>query len=171
MDLRGRIELFGVANIFQLLHQAEATGKLVLEAQGESARVYFHQGMLIYARTDAEVERIGELLVRIGALEPTQLEGARIKADRLGQRIGAVLVESGSVQHSDLVTAIREQIKSVVYRLVRIQNGFFTFHAQVYPENEDILLDVGLDMLLLEGFRQLDELEYRESSGPVSTDS
>lgn len=164
MDLRGRIELFGVANIFQLLQQAEASGKLVLEGSGESARVYFHQGSLIYARTDADVERIGEVLVGMGALESTQLEGARIKAERQGRRIGSVLVESGSIERDDLVRAIREQIKSVVYRLVRLRSGSFTYHAQIYPETEDILLDVSLDMLLLEGFRQLDELEHGRSS-------
>ena len=68
-------------DIFQLLNQAEATGKLVLEGESERGRVYFHEGRVIYARTDASMERIGDALVRQGGLEPTQLEGARIQAE------------------------------------------------------------------------------------------
>lgn len=165
MDLRGRIDLFGVANIFQLLHQAEATGKLVLESEDQRGRVYFHQGRLIYARSDAALERIGEVLVRTGALEPSQLEGARIQAERRGVRIGTVLVESGSVSPERLSQAIREQIQEVVYRLVALESGSFAFYGQIYPENEDILLEVELEMLLLEGLRKLDELAHYGPAG------
>ena len=160
MDLRGRIDLFGVANIFQLLHQAESTGKLVLEGEDQRGRVYFHEGRLIYARTDADIERIGDLLVRKGALEPSQLEGAKIQADRRGVRIGTVLVEGGGLEQATLVRAIQEQIQEVVFHLVRIERGSFAFYGQIYPENEDVLLDVSLDLLLLEGLRKLDELAH-----------
>ena len=171
VDLRGRIDLFGVANIFQLLHQAEVTGKLVLEGEDQHGRVYFHQGSLIYARTDVEIERIGDMLVRKGQLDPAQLEGAKIQADRRGVRIGTVLVESGGLDESVLAGAIREQIMEVVYALVRVERGSFAFYSQIYPENEDILLDVSLDMLLLEGFRKLDELErYGPGGRPLDED-
>lgn len=160
MDLRGRIELFGVANIFQLLHQAEATGKLVLTGPDQKARVYFHQGHLIYARSDAQMERLGEYLVRTGVLEPAQLEGAKMKAGlEENRRIGSILVESGSISDEELRGAVTNQIKETVYRLVRVEEGSFAFYSQIYPENEDILLDVSLDLLLLEGLRKLDELQ------------
>jgi hypothetical protein len=157
VDLRGRIDLFGVANIFQLLSQAESTGKLVLEGESERGRVYFHEGRLVYARTDAPMERLGDALVRQGVLEPAQLEGARIQAECKESRIGAILVESGGLTRDQLVGAIQEQIQEVVYRLVAIERGTFAFYSQIYPENEDILLDVSLEFLLIEGLRKLDE--------------
>lgn len=160
MDLRGKIELFGVTNIFQLLSLAEATGKLVLSGPGLQARVYFHNGRLIYARSDAGTERIGDFLVRTGVLQQSQLEGAKMKADlAAGKRIGSILVESGSLTQEQLAHAVREQIKEVVYTLVGLESGSFAFYAQIYPENEDILLDVSLDMLMVEGLRKLDELQ------------
>jgi hypothetical protein len=159
LDLRGRIDLFGVANIFQLLHLAEATGKLVLVGPSQKARVYFHQGNLIYARTDAEMERLGEYLVRKGILQPSQLEGAKMKAEMArGKRIGQILVESGGITESDLKTAVTDQIKEVVYQLVGMTDGTFAFYSMIFPENEDILLDVSLEYLMLEGLRKLDEM-------------
>lgn len=159
MDLRGRIDLFGVINVFQMLNLAEATGKLVLAGSAQKARVYFHQGRLIYARTDAQMERIGEYLVRTGVLAPAQLEGAKMKAQNSnGKRIGAILVESGSLTEEQLTGAVTDQIKEVVYQLVGMEDGTFAFYSQIYPENEDILLDVSLDMLMVEGLRKLDEL-------------
>jgi hypothetical protein len=160
LDLRGRIDLFGVANIFQLLHLAEATGKLVLVGPTHKARVYFHQGNLIYARTDVQMERLGEYLVRRGVLAPTQLEGAKMKAEMArGRRIGAILVSSGSLSEDQLKSAVREQIKEVVYQLVGMSEGTFAFYSQIFPENEDILLDVSLEYLMLEGLRKLDEMQ------------
>jgi hypothetical protein len=158
VDLRGKIELFGVTNVFQMLDLSEATGKLVLSAVGQNARVYFHQGKLIYARTDASSERLGDYLVRAGVLAPTQLEGARMKSElAAGKRIGSILVEGGSLTEEQLSEAIREQIKEAVYQLITIEEGSFVFYSQIYPENEDILLDVSLDMLMVEGLRKLDE--------------
>lgn len=103
------------------------------------------------------MERIGDALVRQGMLEAAQLEGARIQAECKGKRIGTVLVESGSLSQDDLVGAIKDQIQEVVFRLVAIEHGSFAFYSQIYPENEDILLDVSLDFLLIEGLRKLDE--------------
>ena len=159
MDLRGRIELFGVAHIFQLLHLAQATGKLVLNGSGQRARVYFHQGNLIYARTDARTARLGDYLVERGLLERAKLEGAKMRAALAeGKRIGAILVDGGSISDQQLKEAVRDQIQEVVYQLVAIEEGTFAFYSQIYPENEDILLDVSLDYLMLEGMRKLDEL-------------
>ena len=164
MDLRGRIELFGVANIFQLLYLAEATGKLVLNGSGQRARVYFHQGRLIYARTDARTERLGDYLVRTGVLDRSQLEGAKMKAGLSeGKRIGAILVEGGNITGEQLKDAVRSQIQEVVYQLVSIEEGTFAFYSQIYPENEDILLDVSLDYLMIEGLRKLDEMGRLEA--------
>jgi len=159
VDLRGRIDLFGVTNIFQMLNLAEATGKLVLTGSEQKARVYFHQGRLIYARTDARMERLGEYLVRTGVLSLSQLEGAKMKAEHsAGKRIGAILVDGGSLTEDQLTGAVTAQIKEVVYQLVGMEDGTFAFYSQIYPENEDILLDVSLDMLMVEGLRKLDEL-------------
>jgi len=164
LDLRGRIELFGVANIFQLLYLAEATGKLVLNGSGQRARVYFHQGRLIYARTDARTERLGDYLVRTGVLDRSQLEGAKMKAGLSeGKRIGAILVEGGNITGEQLKDAVRSQIQEVVYQLVSIEEGTFAFYSQIYPENEDILLDVSLDYLMIEGLRKLDEMGRLEA--------
>lgn len=163
VDLRGKIELFGVTNVFQMLHLAEATGKLVLDAAGQKARVYFHQGRLIYARSDGDTERLGDYLVRRGILQRSQLEGAKMRSGLAeGKRIGAILVEGGSLSQAELAEAVREQIKEVVYRLVGIEAGSFAFYSQIYPENEDILLDVSLDLLMVEGLRKLDELHHGE---------
>jgi len=165
VDLRGKIELFGVTNVFQMLDLAEATGKLVLDSGGRKARVYFHQGRLIYARSEGDTERLGDYLVRSGILERSQLEGAKMRSGLAeGKRIGAILVEGGSLTRSQLADAVRDQIKEVVYRLVGMESGSFAFYSQIYPENEDILLDVSLDLLMVEGLRKLDELQRDDDS-------
>jgi len=66
MILSGRLGPFTVVDVLQFLALSKVTGKLVLNARRERARVYFHDGALVYARREGPGERLGERLQRLG---------------------------------------------------------------------------------------------------------
>lgn len=160
MILSGRLGPFSVVDVLQFLSLSKVTGKLVLDARREKARVYFHAGALVYARREGTGERLGERLVRLGHVTPVQIAGAELRAELNPERkrIGQILVEAGSLDPAVLRDVVRDQILETVYGLLALDGGEFRFFQGVLPEGEDILLDVGLDMLLLEGLRKIDEL-------------
>ncbi len=168
MILSGQIGPFSVVDVLQFLSLAKVTGKLLIETRGDRARVYFHEGALVYARREGPTERLGERLIRLGLITPSQLEGAKIRAEiNPGRkRIGQILIEAGSLEPAALQRVVREQILETVYELLAIRRGEFRFFAGSLPAGEDILLDVSLDMLLLEGLRKLDELRHADAGDP-----
>jgi hypothetical protein len=165
--LQGRLGPFTVADVFQFLAMAEATGRLVVEAADDRAMAYFHRGRLIYARRNRPPERLGDRLLRLGLLERRQLAGMELRAELApaGKRIGQVLVEAGSIDQDTLRRVVRDQIRETVSDILAFRRGDFHFEAGRLPHDEDILLDVSLDVLLLEGMKRLDELARDRAPG------
>ncbi len=168
MILSGLIGPFSVVDVLQLLSMSEQTGKLVLDTRREKARVYFHQGELVYARREGPRERLGERLVRLGLVTSSQIAGANQRAEISPEhkRIGQILVEAGSISQDQLRQVVRDQILEAVYGILGFSTGEFRFFGDVLPEGEDILLDVSLDLLLLEGLKRIDELQHDGGAPP-----
>jgi len=164
MVLSGTIGPFSVPDVMQFLSHTRSTGKLVLDGEDDQAWAYFHQGELIYARRRGPSERLGERLLRLGYISESQLIGANLRAGLATEkkRIGQIFLEAGSVDQETLTKVITDQIRAVVAKMVAWPRGRFRFYLGRLPEDEDILLDVSLDLLLLEGLQKVDELARPE---------
>ncbi len=160
ITLRGWIGSYTVADLFQFLARIRSTGQVVLDTGFDLAWVYFHKGALIYARRQGSMERLGEMLLRLGHVTDSQLAGANLRsglsADK--KRIGEILVEAGSLDRDLLQQTVKDQIREAVIRILVFKEAEFRFHEGRLPHGEDILLDVDLELLLLEGLRKIDEL-------------
>jgi len=161
MDFGGDLAVLDAALIFQILNMSGLTGVLKLIAIDNVARFYVREGELLYATIETRRKRIGQFLVEKGIITKKQLDETleEYKATKRRDRIGHLLIEKGFLDHEALVSAIREQMKEVVYETLDWKKGQFVFFANVLPEDEDILLDVKMDRLILEGLKRLDELQ------------
>jgi hypothetical protein len=171
MILNGRIGPFSVVDVLQFLSLSRVTGKLVLDTRREKARIYFHDGALVYARREGPTERLGDRLVRLGLVTASQIAGAdiRVEINPDKRRIGQILVEAGSLDQARLQQVVRDQILETVYHILGLGAGEFRFFADVLPDGEDILLDVSLELLLLEGLKKMDELRRDGGLEPGGT--
>jgi hypothetical protein len=156
VDLRGNLAVFGPISILQLINLAQSTGELTLESGANTARVYFDNGSVTFAEVASRKVRLGDYLVAEGLVSREQLERALI--DRTSRRrIGAVLMDMGVIEERALRHAIEEQIKEVMYEVVRWKAGRFRFASGRKPKAQDVFIDIPLDHLLLEGLKRLDE--------------
>jgi hypothetical protein len=141
----------------QMLNLAGATGELRLVHAGNSASVFFEKGNLTYAGIKNRPVKLGEYLVRKGLIPQSALDEALSKRTSSRKRIGAILVEAGHIKEAGLRSAVVEQIKDVIYEIVRWQEGIFSFYRDNKPVPQDILIDIPLEHLMLEGLKRLDE--------------
>jgi hypothetical protein len=161
-DLKGNLAVFQPISVMQMLNLAGATGELRLLGGGNSASVFFEKGNLTFAGIKNRPVRLGEYLVRKGLIPQTALDEALRKRPAGRKRIGALLVEAGHIEETGLRRAVVEQIKDVIYEVVRWQAGSFSFCRDRKPAPQEILIDIPLDHLMLEGLKRLDE--ERENS-------
>ena len=160
MDLEGNLSIFEPAVVFQMLNIAQVTGELMLDEGRNSARVFFDRGDVTYAEISHRPVRLREWLVSRGVITQRQLDRVLVR-DRRNRRIGALLIEDGVLDEAGLREALEEQVKEVIYEVVRWRKGWFRFHTGRRPRTGEIAINIPLDHLMLEGLKRLDE----ESSG------
>src|SRR5258708_5558305 len=100
--LEGRLEGVNIPDLIHAICLPGRTGLLTL-THGEIAKtIYIRKGQLIFATSNLMEERLGETLIRSGAIGYRQLEEA---VDRLGggKRLGTILVELGHLDPTNLV--------------------------------------------------------------------
>ncbi|MBD3179097.1 MAG: DUF4388 domain-containing protein [Candidatus Latescibacteria bacterium] len=161
MDFGGELRVIKPVVVCQIAGMAGLTGRIKLITANNGASLYFKEGKLIYATIDTRRKRIGEILVERGMLDEETLRRAlnEYSGSESKKRIGDYLIENGELDYKTLVSVIKEQIKNVVYTVLQWENGNFVYFDGIQPEEEDILLDVRIDYLLLEGLKKLDERE------------
>jgi len=156
LDLEGNLSIFEPIAVFQLINLAQATGELSLDVGDNSARVFFDGGSVTYAEISNRKIKLGEYLVRHKLVTQKNLDKVLVK-NRKGKKIGRLLVENEIIDEKELQSAIGEQIKEVVYEVVRWKKGWFQFSDGKQPAAQDVFIDIPLDSLILEGLKRLDE--------------
>jgi hypothetical protein len=156
LDLEGNLTVFEPIWVFQLIQLAQATGELTLDVGGNSARIFFEGGGVTYAEISNRKVKLGEYLVQQKLISQAALDRILVK-NRKGKRLGTLLVEEGVIDEPALHKAIEEQIKEVVYEVVRWRKGLFRFMNGKRPATQDVFIDIPLDSLMLEGLKRMDE--------------
>jgi len=167
--LRGTLRDFSLGEILQLISFQRKTGVLSVEGEEDTVSVSFLDGKVVAADSLKRrfENRLGNLLVRAGKLTPDVLTQVLEEQQRLGQRLGFVLVNRGLVSPADLQAALRTQILNLIYRLFRWNDGRYYFSQEKSVEYEvDHFTPVATENILMEAARMSDEWPLIQSRIP-----
>jgi hypothetical protein len=156
LDLEGNLAVFEPISVFQLVSLSQSTGELTLDVGDNAARLFFERGNVTYAEINNRKIKLGEYLVAHKLLSQKDLDKILVK-NRKGKKLGKLLVENDVIKEDVLHSAIEEQIKEVVYEVVRWKKGWFRFSHGKKAVAQDVFIDIPLDSLILEGLKRLDE--------------
>jgi hypothetical protein len=159
MDFAGDLAVLEPSVVFQVMGLSPLTGELKFVTAHNVASFYFREGQLVCAKIDTRKKKLGRFLIEKGRVTEEQLSTVlrEYRSSGGSVRIGNLLIAHGYLDYNSLVAAIQEQMKEVVFEVLTWKKGQFTFFNGVVPEDEDILLDVELARLILEGLQRLDE--------------
>ncbi|MES2178587.1 MAG: DUF4388 domain-containing protein [Gemmatimonadota bacterium] len=158
MAIKGSLKEASLPDVLQLLSMGKKSGCLAVTHRNNFGYVYFDKGLISYASIVNRRDRLGDILLKGGAITQAQLDSA-ISAQSLhrDKRIGELLIAQGAVTREILYAQIRLQIEEAVYYLFTWTQGTFNFEADVRPEEQDLLVSINPESLLLEGARRVDE--------------
>jgi len=162
LDLEGNLGVFEPVSIFQTLNIARVSGELTIDTGHNSARVFFDRGDVVFAEINHRPVRLGEALVAAGRIQQSDLNRVLVR-NRKGKKLGKLLVADGAIDEASLRAALEEQIKEVIYEVVRWRKGWFRFYTGRQPRDNEIAINIPLDHLMLEGVKRMDE--QGDSSG------
>lgn len=161
MLLQGNLQEFSLPNIFQLVKMSAKSGALTIRREGEWGKIFFRNGMIYYAFASPQLLPLGERLVKAGAIGAEQLKQALAAQKKAGEgaRIGSILLKHGWIDRETLEQAVREQIQDSAFNFFSWSDGEFEFGAEESPVDEDILVELNVEMVIMEGCRRIDEWE------------
>jgi hypothetical protein len=159
--LQGNLQEFSLPNIFQLVKMSAKSGSLTIRREGESGKIFFRHGMISYAYSSPQLLPLGARLVKAGAISTAQLKQALAaqKKSSDGARLGNILLEQGRLDRETLEVAVREQIQDTAFNFFSWTDGEFEFGAGDSPPEEDILVEMSVETVIMEGCRRIDEWE------------
>lgn len=167
MALRGNLRDFTVTQLLNLINLASKTGTLVLDGPSEQAYIAFREGKLAYARVGKDDGSLASVLHKANKINANQY---RAIADRAGQmtdkELGLLLINAGYVTQEDILTNLQGYFTETVRKLFTWVEGIFRFENDMLPPDDRINVRLDLENIIIEGSRQLRELEQLQDEIP-----
>ncbi len=167
MALRGNLRDFTVTQLLNLINLASKTGTLIVDGPIEQAYVSFRDGKLAYARVGKEDGSLAFVLHRANKINANQY---RAIAERAGQmtdkELGLLLINAGYVTQEDILVNLQAYFTEVVRKLFTWVEGIFRFENDMLPPEDRINVKLDLENIIIEGSRQLRELEQLQDEIP-----
>jgi tetratricopeptide (TPR) repeat protein len=157
--IEGSLADVSLADICQLISLGRKSGCLTVTDRSNFGYIYFEEGRVVYAFVLNWPDRLGELLVKNGVIEPHELAKAMEEQGRDSQkRLGEILVETEAVSASTLEEWVAIQVQEACYHLLTWNQGTFHFRPDESPDRSQVLLvALSIDGILMESARRVDE--------------
>jgi len=154
MKPEGSLAEHDVPELVQQVHESRWTGTLALTCAGVGKNVHVQDGRLVFASSTSPDERLGELLLRRGAVTLRQLAEAG-KDVKPGKRLGTILVERELLSPKGLVKAVTDQTQEIIYGAFLWTEGHYRLQDQA-ASSEAITLKISTPEIILEGIRRIE---------------
>jgi hypothetical protein len=159
MELEGSLKAFSLPEILQFLALGKMTGTLMLRQDHQSIDLVIKQGRIVNSANSDQTRRLGQTLVnrrmiRRGDLTEVLREQQTTHPDRM---LGQLLVERELVTLDGLRQVIRGQLEEEIWELFSWESGEFRFEHRADSDIQNILIEVEIEPLIMEGTRRSDE--------------
>ena len=129
--------------------------------------VFFTDGKLAYANTGQDDNSLVGILHKSQLLSSSQYHGIKSNVNGMSDKeLGLLLINANYFSQQDIILSLQTHFVEVVNRLFTWMEGFFRFETDISPPEDKITVRVNLENLILEGSRQIQELEHLEDEIP-----
>ena len=149
MKLEGSLDAFSLPDVFQLLSLTKKSGGLHLANGQASGIVYFANGVVTGACSDASRQALARRLVGLDACDDSALRRAVERATVEIVGVARALAEASAVDPDLLNRLALEQAIDAVFDLLRWPEGDFAFGVDE-PNPDDVGLAVAADHVVAE---------------------
>lgn len=158
----------GLCDVIGLLGQTGWRGELAVMDSHATRRLFFDRGNIVGVLTNADNERLGQVMYRFGALTAEQLHQLEHGMVNASRPIGELAVELGFVAPTDVFRLLRRQVEEVVLGVLTVDDGTFFF---LEGFDESLLVShqiVNANAALMDGVQRFDEIKYFRDRIPSS---
>ncbi len=159
VSLRGNLEDFGIADVFQLIGQQRKTGVLEFSGDGEKIQLLFDRGAVVSAAPVGQwtYAALGGMLLRCGWLTRGRLDEVREECEASAQTLPAIAIERGWLSAEEVRQIEDLLTRETIFSVLRWQAGSFDFTAGEAEHDREFDSLLGAEQILMDGLRMVDE--------------
>lgn len=155
----GALSEVPLAEVAKRVAAEKRSGDLQVILGDTTKSVYFDHGVPVAAASSLEKDRLGETLVEQGRLDRRELnEAMRVMKDR-GTKLGRSLLEMDMMSETELEKRLTRQAAGIVRSMFAVEDGIYSFDERNCPIVTEEMLSIRLAQLILEGTRELANIE------------
>ncbi len=167
MALKGNLRDFPFTQLLNLINLAQKTGALTIAGSNDTARIFFLNGNLTYARMGREENGLVTILYKASKLSTAQHRIIKARTQNMNEKeLGLLLINANYISRQDILNCIQTYCVSVLNRLFTWADGHFQFDNDVLPPQNKIPVRVSLENIIVEGSRQMREWEQLSDEIP-----
>lgn len=156
IPLTGRLKDYSLPKILIGIQRDSKTGVLTIKKDTLEKRIYFKKGDAIFASSNYEDDRLGEMLLKAGKITIDQYDHSVTLLKSTGKRQGGILVELGYLSPKDLFWGVKYQVREIIFSLFQWEDGEYSFTEGELPTQEVITLRMSIANLIFEGAKRIE---------------
>jgi len=169
MAFYGSIETVYLSSILQLLCNDKKSGILSVRKDVVEVRIYFYEGIIIYATGSEKEYRLGYFLRKTGVVPTDTLRKCLKLSEAKKQTLGKTLVEEGCIPLDVLKKSMEKKVNEILYSLFLWTKGTFEFIEKNIGLKGHVIVELNTMELILEASRRADEKAALEKEALGST--
>lgn len=163
--LRGLIRPLVLVDVLAYLGRARDGGVLKVKNGPLEKSIMIRSGTIVFARSNREEDRLGDILLAKGAITQDQYDQASALIFEKGFRHGRALVEIGAISPKLLWQTIQDQIQTITCSLIPMEDGSFEFVRKEIRlgKDESVTFKIPVLNLVVDAVRNLHQRDlFRE---------
>lgn len=155
MRLEGLAKDYSLADVLIGLQRGLRTGVLTVKGDDAVKKIYIKNGDMIFAASNHDEDRLGDILLREGKININQYDQSVIEMKRTNQRQGMALVKLGYLSPDELVKAVHHQVEYIIESIFVLEDSRFEFKDRPLPTEEVITLKLSAANLIYRGIKKI----------------
>lgn len=159
MDIHKKLSETAFPKALAQAYQRKETGALIVRAGEIIKYIFLESGSVTFASSNDRNDRLGEMLLRKGVISITDFLHSS-QSVIPGKRFGTILVETGILTPEQLVWAVKEQVKEIVFSLFGELFVSYKFEPHANAGDEVITLNINTPELIRQGILSMDRISW-----------
>ena len=154
-DEAGSLSAVLISELIGSIVSTERSGDLLVESGASTRKVTFDRGFVVFASSNVDELRLGDLMLTSGRVTSSQLNHALEIVNRDNCRIGEALVQAGFLTQEEVDWELERQIRTISSSVYALSEREYRFDEHPCRIPEKLRLRVSAYRVQLEGIRNL----------------
>ncbi|MEO7793444.1 MAG: DUF4388 domain-containing protein [Thermoanaerobaculia bacterium] len=151
---RGDLRHTALPEMLAIIHQARVAGVIEAVLGDVTKRIFLENGYVVHASSSDLADSLGGYLRRAGKISEAEFRTAMAKHASGGRRLGELLIELGTLAPSQVFQAIREQVESIVWSLFAWEEGHVSFKIGALDTSGMVRIQIPLRQVVVQGVKR-----------------